>query len=203
MGYRGKKLTRDEWIDKYNITDDTIYMVTGCNTFEIKDELKELGAKYFSGLGWFFNKESLPEDIKERFSPDLFVYPIKVNDTFEANGDYINGILDKIQGEIKQIISDRNREKYGESEWVGEPGDRLRNMKGQFVSARFFEGQWGGSFIYTFRVDSNVFIWFSQSVIDKTIEPNDEIILSGTVKQHTEYNGILQTQLSRCIVKKG
>ena len=39
-------------------------------------------------------------------------------------------------------------------------------------------------------------------MIDESIKPGDAIDLTGTVKNHTEYNGILQTQLSRCIVKK-
>ena len=76
-------------------------------------------------------------------------------------------------------------------------------MKGTFVSAKYFEGQWGGSFVYIFKVDGNIFTWFSQAMIDETIKPEDNIVLTGTVKNHTEYNGILQTQLSRCIVKKG
>ena len=40
-------------------------------------------------------------------------------------------------------------------------------------------------------------------MIDAEIKEGDEITLTGTVKDHTEYNGILQTVLSRCIVKKG
>ena len=86
------------------------------------------------------------------------------------------------------------------SKYVGEVGERLRNMDATFVSAKFFEGNWGGSFVYTFKVDENIFTWFTQKYLD--YEPKDKINLTVTVKAHTEYNGILQTQLSRCIIKE-
>ena len=49
----------------------------------------------------------------------------------------------------------------------------------------------------------DIFTWFTTAYIDDEIKPGDKIILSGTVKDHKEYNGIQQTQLNRCIVKKG
>lgn len=204
MAYRGKRLTRDEWIDKYEVIDNVIYIAAGCNTYEIKDDLKELGARYFSGLTWFFTKNNLPDDeTLANLSPDLFIYCVKVEEVFKEDGYYVPGILDQIQDYIHQKVVERNQTKYGASEWVGEIGERLRNMKATYISAKYFEGKWGGSFCYTFKADDNIFTWFSQTVIDPAIEPNDDIILSGTVKNHTEYNGVLQTQLNRCIVKKG
>lgn len=204
MAYRGKRLTRDEWIDKYEVVDNVIYIAAGCNTYEIKDDLKELGARYFSGLTWFFTKNNLPDDeTLAKLSPDLFIYCITVEEVFKEDGYYVPGILDQIQDFIHQKLVEKNKAKYGASEWVGEIGERLRNMKATYISAKYFEGKWGGSFCYTFKADDNIFTWFSQTVIDPAIEPNDDIILSGTVKNHTEYNGVLQTQLNRCIVKKG
>ena len=41
-----------------------------------------------------------------------------------------------------------------------------------------------------------------QEGILEMLNQNEEIDLTGTVKSHTEYNGVLQTQLSRCIIKK-
>ena len=196
------------WLDKYNITDKVAYIVTGCNTYEIKDELKNQGAKFYSGLGWFFGADTLPAE-KENWLPETaFIYPANIDDimywTEIGRGPYYkDGALDEMNNDIKRIIAEKNQEKYGVSHHVGEIGQRLRNMSGTFVSAKFFEGQWGGNFIYTFRVGEDIFTWFSQSVIDNEIEPGDAIILTGTVKNHTEYNGVLQTQLSRCIVKKG
>ena len=193
-----KKLTRDEFNDRYEITDGKVYIVAGCNTYEIKDQLKEKGAKFYSGINWFFNQNTLPADL-QTITPNIYTIAIEVEKIFNADGTYVAGALDAIQAEIKQKTIEENKAKYGASEHVGEVGQRLRNMKGIFISARYFEGQWGGSFVYTFKVKDNIFTWFTQKVLD--FEENDEIDLTGTVKNHTEYNGVLQTQLSRCIVK--
>ena len=197
---------RQAWMDKYNLHDGNIFIVAGCNSFEIKDQLKAQGAKFYSGLGWFFGTETVPNE--EPLVEGEFLFHCTVDDMFYWNevggGPYYNeGALDEMQADIKEIIAKKNKDKFGASQHVGEVGDRLRGMKGIFLSAKYFESNWGGSFIYTFKVDDNIFTWFSQSVINPEIKPNDEIILTGTVKSHTEYNGVLQTQLSRCIVKKG
>lgn len=194
---------RQAWLEKYNIADGKIFVVAGCNTFEIKDQLKEQGAKFYSGLGWFFGTSTAPN---EAIVEGEFLFPCTVEDMFYWNevggGPYYNdGAIDEMNKGIKAVIADRNKKQFGASQHVGEVGDRLRNMKGAFVSAKYFEGNWGGSFVYTFKVDDNVFTWFTQKTLD--FEENDEIELTGTVKAHTEYNGVLQTQLSRCIVKKG
>ena len=202
----GAAQKRLDWLKKYNIADGKIYVVAGCNSYEIKDDLKAAGAKYYSGLGWFFGTDTLPVE-KDIFPENMFFYPVLVEDMFYWNevggGPYYNDhAVDNLNQGIKKILEERNREKFGASKWVGEVGTRLCDMKAKYLSAKYFEGKWGGSFCYTFQVESNVFTWFSQSVIDSAIEPGDDITLTGTVKNHTEYNGVLQTQLSRCIVKK-
>ena len=189
------------WLQKYNITDGYIYIVAGCNTYEMKDQLKELGAKFYNGVNWFFGKDTVPT---EDLGNGAFIYRYNINDLFYWNDFgggpyYIDGAIETLRQSIKDHIADMNRN-ASKSEYVGEVGERLRNMDATFVSAKFFEGNWGGSFVYTFKVGENVFTWFTQKVLD--YEPEDKINLTGTVKAHTEYNGILQTQLSRCIIKE-
>ena len=201
----GATAKREAWLEKYNLKDGNIFIVAGCNTFEIKDELKAQGAKFYSGIGWFFGTETVPQE--KPLVEGEFLFHTTVDATFFWNeyggGPYFrDGAIDEIKKDIADCIKTKNQA-TSTSQHVGEIGERLRNMKGTFVSAKYFEGQWGGSFVYTFKVDGNIFTWFSQAMIDETIKPEDNIVLTGTVKNHTEYNGILQTQLSRCIVKKG
>ena len=191
---------RQAWLDKYNISDGIILIVAGCNTYKIKDELKEKGAKFYSGLGWFFGTKTAPEEISD---PNAFLFHCDIETIMYWNDIgggpyYLDGALEGIKEGIKENIAARNKE-TSSSQFVGEIGERLRNMKGTFISAKYFEGQWGGNFVYTFQINGNIFTWFTQKVLD--FEENDKIELTGTVKNHTEYNGILQTQLSRCIVK--
>ena len=195
---------RQAWLDKYNISDGNIFVVVGCNTYEIKDELKEQGAKFYTGIGWFFGRNTVPDKLPNE---KALLYNVNVEDLLYWNDIgggpyYIEKGLDNMKDGISKMIAEINKANSG-SVHVGEIKERLRNMHGTFVSARFFENEWGGKFVYTFKVGENIFTWFSQSMIDAEIKEGDEITLTGTVKDHTEYNGILQTVLSRCIVKKG
>lgn len=192
---------RQAWLDKYNISNGIVLVVAGCNTYNIKDELKEKGAKFYSGLGWFFGTDTAPNEISD---PNAFLFQYDIEKLMYWNevggGPYfLDGALDEMKADIKQMIASRNKE-TSNSQFVGEIGERLRNMKATFVSSRYFEGNWGGSFVYTFEVNNNIFTWFTQKML--TINEGDVIDLTGTVKNHTEYNGILQTQLSRCIIKE-
>jgi len=200
----GAAAKRQTWLEKYNIADGNIFVVAGCNTYEIKDQLKDQGAKFYSGLGWFFGTDTVPNE--EPLVDGEFLHHCTVEDMFYWNevggGPYYNdGALEEMNKEIKARVAKAEKEKFGASTHIGEVGERLRNMNAIFISAKYFEGNWGGSFVYTFKVGDNVFTWFTQKGLD--LEENEEIILTGTVKAHTEYNGILQTQLTRCIVKKG
>ena len=193
------------WKDKYNISDGNIFIVAGCNTFEIKDMLKQLGAKYYGGIGWFFGTETAPVDNSE-FPEGAFLFHCTVDDVFTwsatGSGPYFkDNAINEINEDINAIKKANNKAKYAESEYYGEVGDRIKKATATFVSGRCVTSDWGSSNLYTFTIDNNVFIWFSQAVIDSSINPGDKIVLSGTVKTHKEYNGIKQTYLSRCIVK--
>jgi hypothetical protein len=86
------------------------------------------------------------------------------------------------------------------SEYVGDIKERLRDLQVTLTSARSFDGFYGTSFIYTFVCGENVLVWMTSSC--KDIEVGDHFLLTGTVKEHSEYKGVKQTKLSRCIIKK-
>ena len=195
------------WKEKYNISDGHIFIVTGCNTYEIKDILKEQGAKFYSGLGWFFGTETAPAEKDSAYPDGTFLYHTTIDELMYWNdlggGPYYKeDALANMKKDIANIIKEKNKEK-STSVHIGNIGDRLKKINAIFVSVKYIDSDWGGNFLYTFNIDGNIATWFSQAVIDDSIKPNDKIILSGTVKKHTEYNGILQTQLNRCIVKRG
>lgn len=195
------------WKEKYNIPDGNIFIVTGCNTYEIKDLLKEQGAKFYSGLGWFFGTNTAPIEKDINYPEGAFLFHVSIDDIMYWNelggGPYFKeGALEEMKNDIMDCIKAKNKEK-STSKHIGNIGDRLRKIEATFLSAKYIEGEWGGSFLYQFDIDGNIATWFTQSLLDDSIKENDKVILSGTVKNHTEYNGILQTQLNRCIVKRG
>lgn len=196
---------KKEYMEKYGYGDGNIFIPAGFNTYEYKDILKNAGARYDASLGWFFNTNTKPEDLP--LPPTAFFYHCTFDGIY--NWDYRNkkpyfkdNALIEIKNDIAETISKTNAS-TSKSQHYGTIGDRIRKVEATLESIKYIEGEWGGSILYTFKIGDNIFTWFTQSSIDNTIEIGDKIILSGTIKAHTEFRGILQTQLSRCIVKKG
>lgn len=195
---------RKNWLKDHGIGEDELFFFpVGCNTYEIKDYLKEKGARYHNGYGWYFGTSTLPEDLE---LPDGgFLYQTKFDSIFEwtpnSKYPYIkSGALDEFKSDVAQGIAARNKEK-SVSQYIGEVGERIRKVEAIFKSSRVVNSEWGSSFLYTFEICGNVATWFTQSGI-KDLEPGARVEFSGTVKKHTEYMGVLQTQFSRCIIKE-
>ena len=197
------EVNKAAWLKKYGMAEQ-MYIVTGVNTYFIKDDLKAAGARFYTGMGWFFTEQNAPKGYIG--STPAFLYPVAFDDLFQWNcfsktASYKENALDQLQAAIKAITDAKNAE-GSTSEFHGEIGDRIRKEKATFVSQRYFENQWGGKFVYTFEIDGDVLVWFTQSALASGIQPGDEVELSGTIKDHKEYNGIKQTVLNRCVVKE-
>jgi len=84
------------------------------------------------------------------------------------------------------------------SQHVAKVGDKVTaNVK----SAKLLTGwetQWGITYLYEFITeDGNVLVWKT----GKSLDLEDVAKVSGTVKAHNEYNGVKQTELTRCKVE--
>lgn len=82
------------------------------------------------------------------------------------------------------------------SQHIGNIGDRITVQIESIKCLTTWETQWGLTGLYEI-VDGkgNVYIWKTSSFFD-----NEFKTIKGTVKEHKEYNGILQTELTRCRV---
>lgn len=80
------------------------------------------------------------------------------------------------------------------SNWVGSEGDRIELHDLSVKVLTSWETQFGDTRLYKLT-DSfgNIFIWKTGTWIS-----NDKVSLRGTIKGHKEYNGIRQTELTRC-----
>ena len=85
-----------------------------------------------------------------------------------------------------------------ESQYFGTVGKREDfELTYKFVHA--WSGHYGYTFLYKFEdKDGNVAIWKSSNDIDFDID--EKVTLKGTVKEHSDYDGIKQTVLTRCKV---
>lgn len=84
------------------------------------------------------------------------------------------------------------------SAYVGEVGDKLEVKTNNFALVTAFENMYGTTFLYKWTdEDGHTFVWYASKSIDN---PEEIRTVKGTVKQHSEYNGIKQTVMTRCKV---
>ena len=178
----------DNWLKKNGFDEEgNTYLVYG-NTYPIKDQLKEQGYKFSKELLWH---GPAAVDVPE----DCFVEQIHYSKVYGWNKEA--GEMWRVEGGqefLEQIFS-----KNSEGEYVGEVGERLRNLTVTFEEAKTFEGAYGVDNIYKFNYGGAQLVWFT--AVDKDLEPGAEYTLSGTVKAHKIYRNEKTTQLSRCLIK--
>ena len=84
------------------------------------------------------------------------------------------------------------------SEYQGEVGQRLIFVPTDVTCLTTIESYYGTTWLYKITDENdNVYIWYASSPIKEDTEINK---LAGTVKQHSEYDGVKQTVLTRCKV---
>ena len=84
------------------------------------------------------------------------------------------------------------------SAFVGEVGDRLEVAATSFSCISAWDSMYGTTFLYKFTdADNHTFIWYASKAVD-----DEDLVatVKGTVKDHSEFNGIKQTVLTRCKV---
>lgn len=105
-----------------------------------------------------------------------------------------------IEDTIKAIEEKKKREQEKNAEkamsnYVGEVGEKIKVNISDAKLVTKWENQFGYTYLYKFvDNDGNVFVWFASKCAD--IE-NAETV-TGTVKDHSEREGIKQTVITRC-----
>lgn len=171
-----------------------IYVVIG-NTYEIREELKDAGAKYRGGINWYFLEEQDKYPTVElTYEECLNIYP-----------EY--GTMSwKDLSEVQAVLNSKIPTEDDPSQYVGQVGERL-DVVVTFKKRSTYEipsyAGWGTDMvgINVFRDDAgNCFIWKSTSAFFN-IPEGEKVRLRGTVKEHTDYKGTKQTVLQRCKVE--
>lgn len=172
-----------------------IWIILG-DTFSIKDELKALGCRFDNLMGWHCDHE-LAEYPSAKLSVDELA-------DVDINGCYFWASYSDISNKCE-----KKRHEYliknETSQHVGFIGDKIE------VTARLtachsysttFNYHHVTNWIYTFKEleTGNVFVWKTTAIISENV--GDVAKLKGTIKGHSEYNGIKQTELQRCKVTK-
>lgn len=183
---KAKALTR--WLERNGFDEDGYtYLIYG-NTYPIKDELKSAGCKFSQELKWH---GPAAVDVPE----DCYVEKIHWSDVYSWNED----ALDMWRTEEGNEFLNGIFASHTEGEYIGEVGERLRNMPAVLERRTECDGKFGWSIMYQFNVSGAQCVWFTQKELD--LEEGAECMLTGTVKKQNTYGNVKTTYLNRCIVK--
>ena len=176
------------WL-KWNGFDEegNTYLIYG-RTYRIKDQLKEEGCKFSKELKWH---GPAAVDVPE----DCFVERIHWSDVYNWNEDI--GEMEKTEKGDQFLTDIFSKNSLGM--FLGEVGERLRNLEVIFEKDVEFEGPYGRSHSYRFNADGAQLTWFTTKDLD--LEEGEHYTLTGTVKKHEVYGNVKTTYLNRCIVK--
>lgn len=154
------------------------------DTYSVKEELKEAGARFTHALGWYFQEEEL---VPEKFQAQS----VKITWEMVSREGCIMSDF-----EIKEIVSNAIPKQESTSEYQGKIGERLRGLELEVI--RFWDC--GGYYIHTMEdANGNIFTWMTSS---RTLEQGSWVHMDATVKKHEEYKGVKQTHLSRPAIKE-
>ena len=165
------------------------YMVVGENTYEIKDDLREHGAKFNSVLNWHMPYQIV---LSEGYS----FCEISFDEVYDFKPLAKNA---EMKIDAKQIVEDKLAEMLGEgvSEFYPEDeGTRIKGIEAIVGKITGFSGVYGYTYIYNFIVDNFHFVWMTSS--HQSLEEGDIVVLAGTIKKFDTYKGVRITYLTRC-----
>lgn len=181
--------TRARWLEnnQFDANGDT-YLFKG-NTYDMKDEIKAFGAMFNGVIGWHIARpvdgfDFVKVNIKDIAIATLYGY------TINANKEDIDALKNPPQDEPKKT-----------SNHVGNVGDRI-TFEAKYTHRAFWETHvvaWHTTtqYLHTFEdADGNVFIWKTTNGLG--IEVGGTVTVTGTIKEHSEYNEVKQTVLQRC-----
>ena len=162
------------------------YTVLG-NSFEIKDKLKEVGARYSDELRWVCPEEPTWLTTHEWVK-------LSVADVFRVDDSGAFVLLDDVR-DMRDALEPTT------GEYIGQIGEHI-TVKVTLTKAIQYDTYFGYrhccGYIYIFKtVDDNTLMWKTASVVLR-----EGIVCSvvGTVKDHQVYRHVKQTVLTRCKV---
>lgn len=186
--------------------DGRAWLVMG-NTYEIKDQLKASHCHWDPYFGWHFNHEVTEFPCVEiSINDKIPCIDENGNDSECTLGLYASdGTLHMApQGDIDRwvdsIRDSWNAKQAPNVEYFGNVGDKIQ-LSLKLVKVGGYETQFGYTSVYTFEDSENhQFVWKTGCGIDA--DKGSIVTIKGSVKAHSEYKGIKQTELTRCKVIK-
>ena len=187
----------DEVYTKHGFSaDGKLYAVVEPNSYEIRDELKEAGAKWNDRMrSWVFTEKPEKWQTIEILFDELYTINYEYGTVWYKDG--VNGV---------ELVKSKTVKPGKDSQFVGKAGDKV-SIKATYLFSAFFEvksfGGYGTELMYVHNfvdADGNKFVWKTGTGISE-VEKGAEVQITGAVKEHKEYKGEKQTILTRCRIK--
>lgn len=180
-----------ETLASWGYGQEKIYVVLG-NTFSIKDELKEKGARFNRQvMSWFFTEPTADYETYELETAKL----VKYTELGEVRVNH--------DDEVYEYIKAQKNKNAGDSNHVGTEGEKIE-VELTLVDSFTFDTQFGWTCVNKMKdSDGNILVWKTKSDLCCQYGAGTKVIVKGTIKEHSEYNGEKQTVLTRCKVKEG
>lgn len=183
-----KKWLTDNGFNANHIT----YVYFPANSYDIREELKENGFKFNNNILWHIAE--VPTKYMDK------VVQINLDDVAEISAWGVGNFKLTARDFVNKKIKTARPTEPSTSEWIGEENERLFDMPVVLKSIREIETRFGYTQLVEFLDKfGNKFNWWTTVTI--YAKPGDEILLTGTVKKHDEYQNNKITILTRCKIK--
>lgn len=165
---------------------------------EIRDEMEKVGFDHNSdrakadvdaALAW----------LDAQTDNNNYMHNLKVACALDYDGGKNLGILASLFPTYNRNLEiEAERRKRAESEkisdWVGAVGDKVTVDVDNVACITSWETMYGTTYVWKITgKDGNIFTWKSSRYLCSDVK-----VLKGTVKEHKEFRGVKQTELTRC-----
>lgn len=111
-------------------------------------------------------------------------------------------MVSSYEREMSKLAKAEADAKLPPSEWVGEIGQRIKNVRVKVVYTREIDGMYGLSTLYVMKDANGCDYKTFYSGSSWSAEKGDELLITGTIKKHEEYKGKKSTMLNRVVGKE-
>ena len=180
-----------EWFKKNGYNEKGLtYVYFPADSYEIRDTLKDAGFKFDKVLLW--HAPEIPAGYEDK------VIEVKTSDIIEftawGKGVFVNGAYKIIEQRIAAFDP-----KF--SAWYGEVGQKFTDLPATLTSIHQVETRFGLSNLVKFTLEGGEELnWWTTVTI--TAEVGSKVLISGTIKDHSEYKGDKVTLVTRCKIKE-
>ena len=180
---------KSKWLEENGFDENEYtYVYFPTDSYDIKDSLKNAGFKFNPNLFWH---TANPNAYRNKVIKIAAAQVVEF--TAWGKGEYLASAKDYVK---TQILNARPK---STSEWIGQEKTKINQLPVVFERTSGFDGQFGWTYIHRFNYNGNIITWFTSKSL--TLEPNTNVLLSGTIKAHTTFSNERQTRLTRCKVE--